>query len=91
MKARKIAKIHYSSCFEKAFKKLPKQQQKIAVSKERIFRDNAIDLRLKTHRLHGRLKDHWSFSISHKYRILFVFVKSDEVLFLDVGGHAIYQ
>lgn len=90
MISRKIAKIHYGSHFSKAFKKLPQAQQEAAIQKEIIFRENAFAPQLKTHRLHGRLKDQWSFSVSHKYRILFMFVKPNEVLFLDVGDHAIY-
>lgn len=87
----KTIKICYSSYFARAFKKLPKQQQNLAIQKQSIFKKNIFDARLKTHKLHGRLKNQWSFSISRKYRIMFMFVKPDEILFLDIGDHGIYQ
>ncbi len=58
--------------------------------KERIFRKIPFDQRLKTHKLHGKIKNLWSFSINAKYRVVFEFDKSDVIL-LDVGNHKIYQ
>lgn len=61
-----------------------------AEAKERIFRKNPFDQRLKTHKLHGKIKNLWSFSINAKYRVVFEFDNSDVIL-LDVGDHKIYQ
>lgn len=86
-----MIEIEYSPKFAKTYKKLPAGVKKIAVEKEKIFRRNPFDKRLKTHKLSGRLEGYWSFSISYKYRIIFSFVNEKLVRFHTVGGHAIYR
>ncbi len=76
--------------FERSYKKLPAAIQERAEEREQIFRINPFDTRLDTHKLHGRLKDQWSFWITGKIRILFEF-DNDDVIFLDIGDHGIYQ
>lgn len=58
--------ILYWPKFAKYFKKLPVEIQKIAVEKEKIFRRYPFDPVLKTHKLHGELGEHWSFSVNYK-------------------------
>lgn len=86
----KIHSIRYSPHFEKAFKRLPPWIQKRAIEKEILFRQNAFDPQLKTHKLKGSLGEYWAFSIDYKYRILFRFEQQGEVGFIDVGDHSIY-
>ena len=63
----------------------------IAEKKEVLFRANPFDARLKTHKLQGRLKDFWAFSLDRKNRIIFEFGERGTVHFLSVGDHSIYQ
>jgi len=84
-------KISYSSKFEREYRKLPSSIKKIAEKKEEIFRIDPFDVRLKTHKLKGGLKDFWSFSIDNKYRIIFEFISKQEIWFHSVGTHAIYE
>ena len=83
--------IETSKWFEKSYKKLPKFVKELAKKKETVFRLNPFDPRLETHKLHGKDKDSWSFSITHKYRIKFLFLTDNKILFLDIGKHDIYQ
>ncbi|QQG40882.1 MAG: type II toxin-antitoxin system mRNA interferase toxin, RelE/StbE family [Candidatus Levyibacteriota bacterium] len=83
-------KIYYSSRFVKAYKQLPKKIKDEAEKKEKIFRKNPRDIRLKTHKLTGKLKDFWAFSINYQYRILFEFKEKDVIWFHTVGTHEIY-
>lgn len=62
-----------------------------AKQKEKIFRKNPFDPKLKTHKLHGKYKNYWSFSISGSYRIMFNFESEDKIVFIDVGDHDIYN
>jgi hypothetical protein len=48
---------------------------------------NAFDQRLRTHKLSGRLKDLWSFSVEYDLRIVFAFLEGDQALFVDIGTH----
>lgn len=84
-------RISYSSMFERGYRKLPLSVKKTAEKKEKIFRIDPFDARLKTHKLKGRLKDFYSFSIDDKYRIIFEFISKQEVWFHSAGNHAIYK
>ncbi|MDD5732101.1 MAG: type II toxin-antitoxin system mRNA interferase toxin, RelE/StbE family [Patescibacteria group bacterium] len=83
--------IIYSPKFEREYKKLPNKIKELAEEKERLFRHNFKDERLNAHKLHGRLKHFWSFSIDHRFRIIFEFAKNDAIHFHSVGDHDIYR
>ena len=71
-----ILKVHLTSDFQKSFKKLPQQIQNLAIKKDKWFRLNPYDTRLKTHQLKGALRGFWAYSIDYHYRILFRFINS---------------
>ena len=83
-------KIIYSPNFARSYKKLPEKIKILAEKKEKIFRKNPFDKSLETHKLHGRLKDFWAFSINYQYRIIFDFADENAVHFHTVGKHDIY-
>ncbi len=83
--------IFYSPTFAKHYRKLPANIKAMTEGKEEIFRQNPFDPQLKTHRLAGKLKGYWAFSIGYHYRIIFSFLSSGEVRFHTVGTHEIYQ
>lgn len=87
----KVKNIHYTSKFERNFKKLPRGVRKKAVEKENIFRKDPFHPILKTHRLKGPMRDFYSFSINYRYRIVFAFEDDSEVTFIDTGDHSIYR
>jgi len=84
-------KIYYSTKFAKEYKRLSTETKRLAEKKEKIFRTNPFDRKLKTHKLNGHLKDFWSFSIDRKNRIIFEFVDENTISFLSVGSHQIYR
>jgi toxin HigB-1 len=85
--------IYYSPRFQRSYKHLDPQIQKASEKRVALFRNDPLDQRLGTHRLHGKLKAYWSFAIDTRHRILFEFIdaKRQEVVFLDIGDHALYQ
>ncbi len=83
-------KIYYSSKFAKEYKKLPSKIKKSAEKKEKIFRKDPFSPILKTHKLTGKLKEYYSFSIDYYYRIIFEFAGKDIIWFHSVGTHGIY-
>ncbi len=87
----KRVKVKPSNRFKRSLAKLPPHIQKVVIKKEAIFVNNPFDKTLKTHKLKGNLKDFWSFSVNYSFRIVFEFVKKDEVIFYDIGDHQIYQ
>lgn len=84
-------KIIYSTKFGKEYKKLPRRVKFSAEKKEKIFRKDPFDPRLKTHKLSGKLKDFYSFSIDYQHRIIFEFANKDTIWFHSVGTHEIYR
>jgi mRNA-degrading endonuclease YafQ of YafQ-DinJ toxin-antitoxin module len=87
----RIKTIQVTNLFEKHYRKLPKRAKEEAQQKELLFRENPFDPALRTHKLHGKDKDAYAFWISHSWRIKFIFLDEDSVLFLDVGTHDIYS
>lgn len=86
-----VREIRVTGKFERQYKKLPEAVKRAAREKETIFRNNPFDARLATHKLHGKERELWAFSVTHSHRIKFVFLTKDSVLFLEVGTHDIYQ
>lgn len=84
-------KIVYSPKFRREYKKLPLEVKLLAEDREPLFRQNPFQLILKTHKLGGKLKDFWAFSIDYKYRIIFEFRENNTVHFHSVGNHDIYR
>ncbi len=84
-------KIEYSPKFIKQFKKLPQETKAFALKCEKLFRNNPFDPKLKTHKLHGTMREYWAFSISYNYRIGFTFADSNLVRFHAIGTHDIYR
>lgn len=82
--------IIYSSKFAREYGRLPRNIKLKAEKKELIFRKNIFDKSLKTHKLSGKLKGFYSFSINDSYRIIFEIINDDLVYFHSVGDHSIY-
>ncbi len=85
-----MVKIAFNSTFKRAFKR------KIAGNSERedrfrtkleLFKNNPFEATLKTHKLSGKLKDYWSFSIEYDLRVIFYFAAENDVVFIDIGTH----
>lgn len=84
-------KIYYSSKFAKEYKKLPLKLKLMAEKREKIFRKDPFNPQLKTHKLTGKLKEYYSFSLDYQYRIIFQLIDKNIVWFLSVGTHEIYK
>ncbi|MDP3763153.1 MAG: type II toxin-antitoxin system mRNA interferase toxin, RelE/StbE family [bacterium] len=84
---RKINGVKYSLNFLKHFSRLPRKIAEKAKDRELIFREDAFDSRLRTHKLHGKKKDVWAFWVDYVYRIKFIFLENEHILFLDIGTH----
>jgi mRNA-degrading endonuclease YafQ of YafQ-DinJ toxin-antitoxin module len=86
-----ITVIYFSSHFKRAMKTLPKELRVEINERAEWFKKDCFDSRLRTHKLSGKLKGLWSFSLTQKHRVLFHFMSETEVGFDDVGDHNIYN
>lgn len=76
--------IIYAEEFWKQFHKLPSKIQLLYRKQESLFRKDWRDFRLHT----KKLTDHpfpFSFRITRRYRVLFMFVDNETVLFGSIG------
>jgi len=85
--------VHFKATFVRQFNKLePLLQEEVLVRIEQ-FKGLENHKRLKVHKLHGLLKDCWSFSVNYRYRIVFTYVSraKKEVALLAIGDHSVYD
>jgi YafQ family addiction module toxin component len=83
-------KISFSKSFEKFFKKKIRKNSELEKkfwSKVEIFIQNPFNPILKTHKLSGKLKDYWSFSIDFDLRVVFIMDDNENAIFVDIGSH----
>lgn len=82
--------ISFSSSFKRSLKKRIKNKpglEKKFWTKIKIFIDNPFEPSLKTHRLSGKLKDCWSFSVEYDVRIIYFYSDKNKVVFIAIGSH----
>ena len=83
--------IIYSPGFISQFKRLDKKTMTHALKKINLFIENQKHPSLRTHKLSGQLSNHFSFSIDHTMRIVFIYADKGTVRFLKIGDHNVYR
>ncbi len=86
-----MIEIAFTSTFKRAYKKKVKERPEIESiywEKVSIFIQNPFDNKLKTHKLSGKLKHLWSFSVAYNLRVIFYFEDNNaKAIFVDFGNH----
>lgn len=83
--------IVYSPFFIRKFNKLENGLQEDVFQKVSLFKDRKNHKMLEVHKLNGKFKEYFGFSVNYKFRIVFRYVSKNEVLFTDIGDHDIYK
>lgn len=86
-----MIEVVYTPTFLKEFKKIEQALQEEAYEKIDLFKENIQHPFLKTHKLKGKLKNRYSFSINYKTRIVFQHLSKRKVVFLAIGDHDVYK
>ena len=83
--------ISFSTPFKKVFAKRIKNTISEIEFWNRVetFANDPFNSKLKTHKLSGKLKDLWSFSVEKNVRVVFYFTKDNppKAVFVDIGTH----
>ena len=85
-----MIEIAFSSSFKRAFKKSVAGNASVETrfwERVELFKSNPFDPKLRTHKLSGKLKDLWSFSIEYDLRVIFSFAGQERIIFVDIGSH----
>ena len=83
--------IIYLPSFVRQFNKLEPELQEEVLEKIKLFKEKQTHKQLKIHKLHGRLKDRYGFSVNYKFRIVFMYLSKNEITLLAVGDHDVYK
>jgi mRNA-degrading endonuclease YafQ of YafQ-DinJ toxin-antitoxin module len=77
--------------FQRMYRKLEPALQEEAREKILLFKNPDSHQQLKVHKLKGRLKNRYSFSVNYKVRIVFVYESKHAVILLAIGSHNVYK
>lgn len=83
--------VDYTSNFVKFYSKLSRDLKTEIKEKIELFKNKENHQILKVHKLHGKLKNRYSFSVNYKVRIVFEFVGKNKIIMHTIGDHDIYK
>lgn len=84
-------KVYYKPSFIRQLNKLPAGLQNEVLERIELFKDKNNHKFLKVHKLKGRLKKYYGFSIDFRNRIVFDYISENETVLMVVGDHDIYE
>jgi len=85
-----MVNLVWDQAFKKKYKKLfsfDSDLKKSFWEAVTCFTENPFNPRLRTHKLTGKLKGLWSFSVARDCRVIFRFINDQEALLIDIGSH----
>ena len=83
--------ISYKPSFLRDFKRLPKDLQEEAKERIDLFRDTKNHKKLKVHKLKGKLKEYYSFSVNYSHRIVITYETKQKIIFMAIGDPDVYK
>ena len=83
--------VVFTPSFLRQLKALEISLQKEVIEKVELFKNPQNYKTLKIHKLKGRLKGRWSFSVNYRFMIVFSYVSKRKAVFLGVGDHSVYD
>lgn len=86
-----MIRVYYKPTFVRQFNLLEEALKEEIIEKIELFKNRRNHQKLKIHKLKGRLAGRYSFSVNYKIRIVFNYLKKDEIVLLAIGDHKIYK
>lgn len=83
--------IAYTPQFLRMLRKLERALQEETVKKIELFATDPSNTHLRVHKLKGKLKNRYSFSVNYQTRIVYMQLSKTEVAFLAIGDHDVYK
>ena len=87
--------LAWHNSFKQAFNKATKNNIELKqdiIKPLEMLQENPYNPKLRTHKLHGKLKDFWASIVAYDCRIIFAFAKSPTtnenlIALIDIGTH----
>ncbi len=83
--------VSYAPEFVRLYGRIELVLQDEIKEKITLFKDRSNHKTLNVHKLHGRLRGRYSFSVNYKYRIIFEYLNKTSVALITIGTHDIYK
>lgn len=83
--------ISYKPTFIRQYNKLNEDLQREVLEKIELFKNKENHILLKVHKLHGKFKENFSFSVNYKFRIVFIWEESGRAILVAIGDHDVYK
>ena len=83
-------KISYTKKFEKNYKQLSKNEQKILKEKIKLLIENPMHPSLRTKKIQGT-DNFMEFSLNMSIRVIWYYENDNIILMLDIGHHDILK
>ncbi len=83
--------ILYKPTFIRQFNRLEELLQDEVLEKIELFKNEKNHKQLKVHKLTGKLKNFYSFSVNYSYRIIFSYENKKSVVLFAIGDHDVYK
>ena len=83
--------VVYKPIFVRQYKKIQKALQQEVKEKIGLFQKDPSHSFLKVHKLHGKLRGFYSFSVNYEYKIVFEYETKQRASLLVVGNHDVYK
>jgi addiction module RelE/StbE family toxin len=85
-----MIEVTFSPTFKRAFRNRIKGNSDLQArfwQKMEQFQQDPFQPTLRTHKLSGKMKNTWSFSIEYDARVIFYFTDDGKAVFIDIGTH----
>jgi addiction module RelE/StbE family toxin len=86
-----MIQVSFKPSFIRQMNKLEKDLIDEVLYKINILKNSNEYTALKIHKLHGQMKNMWSFSVNYKIRIVFRYESKKEIVLLAIGDHDVYS
>jgi plasmid maintenance system killer protein len=84
-------KLIYLPAFLRKVKKCEQLLQEEIKAKIILFQNRTNHEQLKVHKLKGNLGEYYSFSVTYKHRVVFIWEDTNTAVLLSIGDHDVYK
>ena len=83
--------VCFKPSFIRHFNKFPRDFQDEVIEKIELFKNINNHHLLKVHKLKGKLKKFYGFSVDFQNRVVFDYISKNEAVLLMIGDHNVYK